>query len=91
VGTARAALRIPATCRRPNGTVLVVGQDGQVASRTIEAQADLDGSWLVSGGLTAEDRVVVRPATAREGTIVVPVEATAAPTTPPQASAGAPG
>jgi RND family efflux transporter MFP subunit len=74
VGAARPALRIPATARRPNGTVLIVGSDGRVEARTIDAQADLDGSWLVASGLSETDRVVLRPATAREGQVVVPVE-----------------
>lgn len=78
VGTPRPALRIPATTRRPNGTVLVVAQDGRVEARAVEALTDLDGSWLVSEGLGPEDRVVVRPAVAREGSVVVPVEAAAA-------------
>lgn len=72
VGTERPALRIPATSRRPNGTVLLVGDDGTVASRHVEATSDVDGSWLVSEGLSAEDRVVIRPAMAREGQVVVP-------------------
>lgn len=71
VGTPRPALRIPATARRPSGTVLVVPEHGQVESRAIEAISDLDGSWLVTSGLSAQDRVVRRPATAREGQTVV--------------------
>ncbi|MDQ3036280.1 MAG: efflux RND transporter periplasmic adaptor subunit, partial [Myxococcota bacterium] len=74
VGAPQPALRIPATTRRPNGTVLIVGADGRVEARSVEAIADLDGSWLVSEGLSSEDRVVVRPATAREGQVVVPRE-----------------
>lgn len=77
VGEARPALRIPATSRRPNGTVLVVGADGRVESRAIEAISDLDGSWLVSEGLAPSDRVVLRPAAAREGAVVVPVTSAA--------------
>lgn len=73
VGRARPALRIPATSRRPNGTVLVVGEGERVEARAITAEADLDGSWLVTDGLTATDRVVLRPATAREGAVIAPV------------------
>lgn len=90
-GAARPALRIPATARRPNGTVLVVDGEGRVTTRAVVAQADLDGSWLVSEGLAPEDRVVVRPAVAREGSIVVPVVREAAAPSPasqpPQADA----
>lgn len=73
VGASRPALRLPATTRRPNGTVLVVGDDERVEARVILADADRDGSWLVTEGLAPTDRVVLRPATAREGTIVAPV------------------
>lgn len=77
VGTPRPALRLPATTRRPNGTVLVVDAEGRVQPRAVSAQADIDGSWLVSEGVAASDRVVLRPATAREGQVIVPVEASA--------------
>jgi RND family efflux transporter MFP subunit len=86
VGTAQSALRIPGTARRPNGTVLVVGADNRVEARAVVGQSDLDGSWLISDGLAREDRVVVRPAAAREGQIVMPVEARAEDTTPAQAA-----
>ncbi len=81
VGAARTALRVPATTRRPNGTVLVVGDNERIETRTIEASADLDGTWLVTDGLSASDRVVLRPATAREGTVVAPVDLTSPTTT----------
>lgn len=72
VGEPMPAWRIPATSRRPNGTVLVVDASGVVSSRAIEAEADLEGHWLVTSGLTSEDHVVVRPALTREGAIVSP-------------------
>jgi hypothetical protein len=72
VGEPMPAWRIPATARRPNGTVLVVDAAGLVSSRPIEAQSDLEGHWLVTSGLGEQDRVVVRPATTREGAIVAP-------------------
>jgi RND family efflux transporter MFP subunit len=72
VGAARQALRVPATARRPNGTLLVVAEGDRVQAREVTAEADLDGSWLVTDGLSASDRVVVRPATAREGAVVSP-------------------
>jgi RND family efflux transporter MFP subunit len=72
VGASMPALRIPATARRPDGTVLVVDAQGLVTSRQVEAQADLDGSWLVGAGLSAEDLVVVRAASVRPGMTIVP-------------------
>jgi RND family efflux transporter MFP subunit len=72
VGAARQALRVPATARRPNGTLLVVAEGDRVQAREVTAEADLDGTWLVTDGLSASDRVVVRPATAREGAVVSP-------------------
>ncbi len=79
VGEPVPAYRIPATARRPNGTVLVVDGESRVVSRAVEAQADLEGHWLVTSGLSEADHVVVRPATTREGALVSPVlpEATA--------------
>ncbi|MBK7150298.1 MAG: efflux RND transporter periplasmic adaptor subunit [Sandaracinaceae bacterium] len=71
VGAPLPALRIPATARRPDGTVLVLDGDGRIESRLVEAQSDLDGSWLVSSGLSRSDRVMVRAAEGREGTVVV--------------------
>lgn len=85
VGAARPALRIVATARRPDGTVLVVNAEGRVEARIIDAQQDLDGSWLVTSGLDASDRVVVRPASTREGALVTPTEP-AAPVSPPTAA-----
>lgn len=71
VGAPLPALRIPATARRPDGTVLVLDGDGRIESRLVEAQSDLDGSWLVGSGLSRSDRVLVRAAEGREGTVVV--------------------
>lgn len=81
VGEPMPAWRIPATARRPNGTVLVVDADGTVRSRAIEAQSDLEGHWLVTSGITEDDHVVVRPATTHEGAIVAPVLPETAPET----------
>lgn len=72
VGDAQDVLRIPATARRPDGSVFVVGADGVVAAREVEAEVDRDGSWLVTDGLSPEDRVVVRPAALRVGVVVSP-------------------
>lgn len=89
VGAPVPALRIPATARRPDGSVLLVGEGERIEARMIEATADLDGSWLVREGLTTSDRVIVRAASLRAGDVVQPVEAGA--TDPaPSASAGMP-
>lgn len=87
VGAARPALRLVATARRPDGSVFVVEGDGRIVARRIEAQQDLDGTWLVTDGLEAADRVVVRPSMVREGALVTPVEADSA---PPPATAALP-
>lgn len=71
VGQPLPALRIPATARRPDGTVLIVNDDSRIESRLVEAMSDVDGSWLVSSGLSNSDRVLVRAAEGREGTVVV--------------------
>jgi len=72
VGSPIPALRIPAASRRPDGSVLVVDADNRVVSRMVEAHGDEDGTWLVTSGLAATDRVIRRAAEAREGTVVVP-------------------
>ena len=77
-GEPRAVLRIPASSRRPNGTVLVVAEGSRVEARPIVAEADVDGTWLVTEGLTASDRVLVRPAGVREGNVITPVQRTEA-------------
>lgn len=64
------AVRVPASARRGDGSVLVVTSAGLVESRRVEAQADLDGNWLIPVGLTVEDRVVVRAASVRPGATV---------------------
>ncbi|HEY8427013.1 MAG TPA: efflux RND transporter periplasmic adaptor subunit [Sandaracinaceae bacterium] len=74
VGRTRRALRIPATSRRPNGTVFVLGEGDRVEVREVAAEADVDGSWLVTDGLSESDRVVLRPAATRPGVVVSPVQ-----------------
>jgi RND family efflux transporter MFP subunit len=66
------AVRVPASARRSDGTVLVVASSGLVESRHVEAVADLDGTWLVPMGLTVGDQVVVRAASVRAGVTVRP-------------------
>ncbi len=78
VGEPLPAFRIPATARRPDGTVLIVNGDSRIEPRLVEAMADVDGSWLVSSGVTAADRVLVRAAEGREGSVVVGDSAPAA-------------
>ncbi len=90
IGSPQPALRIPATTRRPDGTVLTVDAENRVAERSVEAQSDLDGSWLVSRGLTAGDRVIVRPTTVRVGEVIVPTGATSAPAADAPAAAEPP-
>lgn len=80
VGQARSVLAIPATARRPDGTVLVVGEGARLDARRVIAEVAEDGRWLVTDGLTADDRVVIRPALVREGRVITPVEAAADPT-----------
>jgi len=72
VGQAIPAMRIPPSARRADGRVFVVTAGGIIEERQLEAQGDVDGSWLIAIGLTPADQVVVRAATAREGTIVSP-------------------
>ena len=47
--------------RDPQGhaTALVVGADGQVASRTLQATRTLGDKWVVEGGLSPGERVIV--------------------------------
>lgn len=42
-----------------SATVMVVGADGAVAPRTVTLDGTVGDDWLVTGGLTAGDRVVV--------------------------------
>jgi len=72
VGTPIPALRVPPSARRPDGTVLVADASGRIEARSVEAQSDLDGSWLVGSGLSAQDLVVVRAANVRPGMTIVP-------------------
>jgi RND family efflux transporter MFP subunit len=81
VGAPVPALRIPATARRPNGTVLLVDETQHVVSREVVARGDLEGNWYVTSGLSATDRVVVRPAATHEGSVVVPALVPAPPAT----------
>ncbi|MBX7194354.1 MAG: efflux RND transporter periplasmic adaptor subunit [Sandaracinaceae bacterium] len=66
------AVRVPASARRSDGNVLVVTAAGLVESRRVEAQADLDGTWLVPVGLGVEELVVARAASVRPGSTVRP-------------------
>lgn len=62
VGGPVPVLRIPAEARRPDGTVLLVGDDQKLVARTVDATVDDDGSWLVRAGLDSTDQVAVRAA-----------------------------
>lgn len=74
IGEPRPVLSIPATARRPDGSVLVLEADSRVAARAVIADPGADGAWMVTDGLSPQDRVVLRPALVREGTVIVPVE-----------------
>ena len=72
VGERRPVLRVPATAVRTDSTVLCVGEGDRLESRDVVAESAEDGAWLVSSGLGPEDRVVVRAALAREGSVIRP-------------------
>jgi membrane fusion protein (multidrug efflux system) len=44
---------------RGNATALVVGKDGKVETRVVQATRTIGDKWLVDGGLVAGDRVIV--------------------------------
>jgi membrane fusion protein (multidrug efflux system) len=44
---------------RGNATALVVGKDGKVEIRVVQATRTIGDKWLVDGGLVAGDRVIV--------------------------------
>jgi RND family efflux transporter MFP subunit len=69
------ALRVPASTHRADGTVLVIGPDGKAAQRPVVGVADDSGDWLVTSGLEATDRVLLRPGEVREGDPVRPAAA----------------
>jgi membrane fusion protein, multidrug efflux system len=55
------ALRIPATAIRSDRTVLVVDPEGAIEVRPVEPFFESDGNAVILGGLSPDDRVVVRP------------------------------
>lgn len=81
VGQPRPVLSLPSTTLRPDGTVLVIGEESRVVARPVSADIGPDGSWLISDGLAPDSRVVLRPALVHEGTVVVPVEPPTSPVT----------
>ncbi len=52
---------VPAVSHNPQGqaTALVVGPDNKVVQRTIQAQSTLGDKWIVTGGLSDGERIVV--------------------------------
>jgi membrane fusion protein (multidrug efflux system) len=65
--------------QRGDAVVLVVGRDNVIAPRTVTTATTFGSNWLVTGGLTAGERVVVEgQLTARPGTHVRAVAASAA-------------
>ncbi len=77
-GAAVPALRLPGTTRRADGTVLVVGANGEVTARPVVGAAEEEGDWMITRGLTPRDQVVLRPGETREGDVVRPVAPTPA-------------
>ncbi|RXZ36869.1 efflux RND transporter periplasmic adaptor subunit [Oxalobacteraceae bacterium CAVE-383] len=90
------AFLIPAAAvtHDPQGqaSVLVVGQDNKVAQRTVQAHDTFGTNWVVTGGLSDGERVVVAGAQkALPGTLVQAAEAApAAPAAPAAAAASGP-
>jgi len=62
-GVNRDAILLPhaAVTRNPRGEaqVMIVSADDKVETRTVEAERSLDDKWVVTGGLTAGDQVIV--------------------------------
>ncbi len=60
-----------------NATVMIVGQDGKVAQKTVRADRAQGAAWVVTGGLNPGDRIIVQGLNAqlRPGTAVKAVPA----------------
>lgn len=82
LGEPRPVLRLPSSCVRPDGSVLLIGEGSRVEARPVHSEIAENGGWYVYDGLTSEDRVVLRPAEITPGAVVRPVE-------PPEAQASA--
>lgn len=83
-GTLEQALLAPqqGITRDPKGnaTAMVVGADGKVESRTVQVARTIGDQWLVSGGLSAGDRIIVEGLQkVRPGAVVIANEAGVAP------------
>ncbi|MFS0773620.1 efflux RND transporter periplasmic adaptor subunit [Sphingomonas sp. 1P08PE] len=63
-----------------NATVMVVGKDNKVQQKTVRADRAQGTAWVVTGGLDADDRVIVQGlgAQLRPGVTVQPVPANSA-------------
>lgn len=95
-GVNRNAIRVPhaAVTRDPKGdaTVMVVGPDNTVETRTITTAQSLGGTWVVTAGLAVGDRVIVEGLQrVKPGATVAPeLAASAAQAGPAQSEAAAP-
>jgi membrane fusion protein, multidrug efflux system len=62
-GTVQDAVLVPqiGVSHTPQGqpAVLLVGPDGKVEQRTVQATRTLGSDWIVTGGLQAGERVIV--------------------------------
>lgn len=81
-GTTADALLVPQVAVRRDAqgkaSVLVVGSDEKVEMRPVEAPRAVGGSWLISGGLVAGDRIIVEGLQkVRPGSLVTTVAAAA--------------
>ncbi len=72
LGAPRPVLRLPSSCVRPDGTVLLVGEGSRVVVREVSAEIASGGGWDVYDGLSAEDQVVLRPAEVTPGVVIRP-------------------
>lgn len=78
----------PGISRDPKGnaTAMVVGKDGKVEARVVQASRTVGDQWLVDAGLAPGDKVIVEGLQKiRPG---VPVQATEAPPSPTPATSG---
>ncbi len=76
-GTQAKAMLVPQRAvgrdERGNPTVMVVGADNKVAVRTLQTSRTIGDDWLVTGGVSPGDRVIVEGGTMlRPGMAVVP-------------------
>lgn len=76
-GTQARAILVPQRAvgrdERGNATVMVVGRDNKVSSRTLQTSRTVGDDWIVTGGLAPGERVIVEGGmTLRPGMAVTP-------------------